>query len=162
MDCDVVIEIPRGCRNKYEMDHRTGRIRLDRQLLTATAYPADYGFIDDTLSEDGDPLDVLVLLDEGTFPGCVIESRIIGALDTRDEKGPDPKILAVPTSDVRIPWNDIHEVPDFRLSEIRHFFEIYKDLEPNKLTTIGEWLDATNAARLVTEARSRYDDRAPA
>ena len=101
MEFDVVIEIPRGCRNKYEVDHESGLIRLDRTLFTATQYPADYGFVLDTLGEDGDPLDALVLVQEPTFPGCLIRSRPIGMFRMRDEKGGDDKILCVPAGDPR-------------------------------------------------------------
>ena len=101
MQFDVVIEIPKGQRNKYEMDHETGRIRLDRMLFTSTRYPADYGFIEDTLAEDGDPLDALVLLEEPTFPGCLIRCRAIGMFRMRDEKGLDDKVLCVAATDPR-------------------------------------------------------------
>ena len=101
MEFDVVIEIPRGSRNKYEVDHDSGRIRLDRTLFTATQYPADYGFVPDTLGEDGDPLDALVLVQEPTFPGCLIRSRPIGMFRMTDEKGADDKILCVPAGDPR-------------------------------------------------------------
>ena len=94
MDFDVVIEIPKGQRNKYEMDHVTGRIRLDRMLFTSTRYPSDYGFIEDTLADDGDPLDALVMLEEPTFPGCLIRCRAIGMFRMRDENGLDDKVLA--------------------------------------------------------------------
>ena len=103
MEFDVTIEIPKGNRNKYEIDHETGRIRLDRMLFTSTRYPDDYGFIDDTLGEDGDPLDALVLLEEPTFPGCVIRCRALGMFRMRDEKGGDDKVLCVPASDQRAP-----------------------------------------------------------
>ena len=93
MDVDVLIEIPMGQRNKYEMDHASGRIRLDRMLFTSTRYPADYGFIEDTLADDGDPLDALVLLEEPTFPGCLINCRVIGMFRMRDEKGADDTAL---------------------------------------------------------------------
>ena len=98
MDFDVTIEIPKGGRNKYEVDHHSGRIRLDRTLFTATQYPADYGFIEDTLGEDGDPLDALVLVQEPTFPGCLIRSRAIGMFRMKDEKGGDDKVLCVPAT----------------------------------------------------------------
>ena len=101
MEFDVLIEIPRGSRNKYEVDHDSGRIRLDRTLFTATQYPADYGFVPDTLGEDGDPLDALVLVLEPTFPGCLIRSRPIGMFRMTDEKGGDDKILCVPAGDPR-------------------------------------------------------------
>ena len=102
MEFDVVIEIPKGQRNKYEMDHETGRIRLDRMLFTSTRYPADYGFIEDTLADDGDPLDALVILDEPTFPGCLIRCRAIGMFRMRDEKGLDDKVLCVAATDPRM------------------------------------------------------------
>ena len=102
MEFDVVIEIPKGQRNKYEMDHETGRIRLDRMLFTSTRYPADYGFIEDTLADDGDPLDALVLLEEPTFPGCLIRCRAIGMFRMRDEKGADDKVLCVAATDPRM------------------------------------------------------------
>jgi inorganic pyrophosphatase len=101
MEFDVLIEIPRGSRNKYEVDHSSGRIRLDRTLFTATQYPADYGFVEDTLGEDGDPLDALVLVQEPTFPGCLIRSRAIGMFRMTDEKGGDDKIICVPAGDPR-------------------------------------------------------------
>jgi inorganic pyrophosphatase len=133
MDVEVVIEIPRGQRNKYEVDHETGRIRLDRMLFTSTRYPADYGFIEDTLGGDGDPLDVLVLLEEPTFPGCLVTARVIGMFQMTDEKGPDDKVLCVPAGDPRMEhYQDITDVPEFDRLEIQHFFEVYKDLEPGK------------------------------
>ncbi len=99
MDFDVTIEIPKGSRNKYEVDHHTGRIRLDRTLFTATQYPADYGFIDNTLGQDGDPLDALVLLEAPTFPGCLVTARAIGMFRMTDEAGPDDKVLCVSAND---------------------------------------------------------------
>jgi len=146
MDVEVIVEIPKGQRNKYEMDHHTGRIRLDRMLFTATRYPADYGFIEDTLAEDGDPLDALVLLDEPTFPGCLITVRPIGMFQMRDEKGPDNKILCVPTADPRMEYlQDIHHVPEFKRSEIQHFFKVYKNLEPGKMVEAARWSDRASA-----------------
>jgi inorganic pyrophosphatase len=130
---DVVVEIPRGSRNKYEMDHHTGRIRLDRRLFSATVYPADYGFVDDTLGEDGDPLDALVILEDPTFPGCIITARPVGVFWMDDDAGPDAKIICVPSGDPR--WDhvqDITELPDYLTAEIEHFFNIYKQLEPGK------------------------------
>jgi inorganic pyrophosphatase len=157
MDLDVVIEVPKGSRNKYELDHTTGRIRLDRELFTATRYPADYGFIPDTLGEDGDPLDVLVLVNEGTFPGCVIECRPVAVFWMRDEKGPDAKVLAVPTWDFRLEsWQDVGDIPEYLLLEIRHFFDIYKDLEPGKATEIGGWDGAAKALAEIEAASERF------
>jgi len=153
---DVTIEIPKGQRNKYEMDHETGRIRLDRMLFTSTRYPADYGFVDGTLAEDGDPLDALVLLDEPTFPGCLIECRAIGMFRMRDEHGPDNKILAVVATDPRMGHlNDIADVSEFELLEIQHFFEVYKELEPGKVVEAARWVGATDALAEIEACRKR-------
>jgi inorganic pyrophosphatase len=136
---DVVVEIPRGSRNKYEFDHEHHVIRLDRRLFTATAYPADYGFIPETLSEDGDPLDALVLVSDATFPGCRIRVRPIGIFHMSDEKGPDEKIICVPLNDPS--WgrlSDIHDVPPGLRDEVEHFFQVYKDLDhQGKVSTRG-------------------------
>jgi inorganic pyrophosphatase len=156
MDVDVVIEIPKGSRNKYEMDHETGRIWLDRMLFTATVYPADYGFVESTLGEDGDPLDAMVLLDEPTFPGCHIRGRTVAAFVMADEKGRDVKILTVPTTDPR--WSHIQDLGDlapFLLEEIAHFFEVYKSLEPGKQTLVEGWRDARSAEEEVRAAQDR-------
>ena len=135
---EVIIEIPRGSRNKYEYDHERGVIRLDRRLFSATFYPADYGFVPDTLAEDGDPLDALVLLDEPTFPGCLVEARPIGVFQMTDEKGPDAKIITVACGDPV--WEDLRtldDLPSHLTDEIAHFFEVYKDLESGKGTQVG-------------------------
>ena len=157
MDVEVTIEIPKGQRNKYEMDHETGRIRLDRMLFTSTRYPADYGFIDDTLADDGDPLDALVLLEEPTFPGCLITCRVIGMFRMRDEKGLDDKVLCVPAQDPR--WahlRDLSDVPRFDRLEIQHFFEVYKDLEPGKSVQAEVWADRASAEAQVEACRKRH------
>lgn len=154
MEVEAVIEIPKGSRNKYEADHDTGVIWLDRMLFTATQYPADYGFIPDTLADDGDPLDIMVLLDESTFPGCHMWARPVGIFRMADEKGVDAKILAVPSTDPR--WEaivDISDLAPFLLDEIRHFFEVYKALEPGKDTATAGWGNA--AAALAEIDRSR-------
>jgi len=153
---DVMIEIPRGSRNKYEYDHEAHVIRLDRRLFTATAYPADYGFIPGTLSEDGDPLDALVLLDDPTFPGCWITARPIGVFWMSDDKGPDAKILCVPAGDPR--WahvSDVGDLPDHLSSEIEHFFEVYKALEPDKHSNVRGWEGAAAAAAEIDACRAR-------
>ena len=157
MDVDVVIEIPMGQRNKYEMDHVSGRIRLDRMLFTSTRYPADYGFIEDTLADDGDPLDALVLLDEPTFPGCLINCRVIGMFRMRDEKGADDKILCVPATDPRMEHlRDIHHVPEFQRLEIQHFFEVYKAIEPGKQVHTDAWADRRAAEAEIDACRKRF------
>ena len=156
MDVDVLIEIPKGQRNKYEMDHATGRIRLDRMLFTSTRYPADYGFIEDTLADDGDPLDALVLLDEPTFPGCLIGCRVIGMFRMRDEKGADDKVLCVPARDPRMEHlRDIHHVPEFERLEIQHFFEVYKAIEPGKSVQAEAWADRRAAEAEIEACRKR-------
>jgi inorganic pyrophosphatase len=153
---DVTIEIPKGQRNKYEMDHETGRIRLDRMLFTSTRYPADYGFIEGTLAEDGDPLDALVLLDEPTFPGCLIQCRAIGMFRMRDENGRDDKILSVAATDPRMAHlNDIVDVSEFELLEIQHFFEVYKELEPGKVVEAARWVGAAEALAEIEDCRKR-------
>jgi inorganic pyrophosphatase len=156
VEFDVVIEIPKGQRNKYEMDHETGRIRLDRMLFTSTRYPSDYGFIEDTLADDGDPLDALVLLEEPTFPGCVIRCRAIGMFRMRDEKGADDKVLCVAATDPRMEHlRDIHHVPEFDRLEIQHFFEVYKALEPGKQVETSSWAGRQEAEAEIESCRAR-------
>ena len=156
MEFDVVVEIPKGQRNKYEMDHETGRIRLDRMLFTATRYPADYGFVENTLAGDGDPLDALVLLEEPTFPGCLIRCRAIGMFRMRDEKGADDKVLCVPATDPRMAHlRDIGDVSEFDLLEIQHFFEVYKALEPGKEVEAARWVGQQAAYEEIEASRKR-------
>jgi inorganic pyrophosphatase len=159
VDVEVIIEIPKGQRNKYEMDHATGRIKLDRMLFTSTRYPADYGFVENTLADDGDPLDALVLLEEPTFPGCLIEARPIGMFRMRDEMGRDEKVLCVPASDPRFEHiRDIHHVPAFDRLEIQHFFEVYKELEPGKTVEAANWADRAAAEAEIEASRKRYTE----
>ncbi len=158
MDFDVTIEIPKGNRNKYEVDHKTGRIRLDRTLFTATQYPADYGFIEETLGEDGDPLDALVLVQEPTFPGCLITARAIGMFRMRDEKGGDDKVICVPSDDPRQEHlRDIHHVAEFYKLEIQHFFEVYKDLEPAKSVEGATWVGRDEAEAEIKKSYERAE-----
>ena len=159
MEFDVTIEIPKGQRNKYEVDHESGRIRLDRMLFTAMAYPSDYGYIEDSLGEDGDPLDALVLLDEPTFPGCHVMVRPVGVFWMSDEKGPDAKVLCVPARDPR--WDHIADLEDLLphlREEITHFFEIYKALEPNKDTEVRNWEGSAAAEKEIAAAMQRHQD----
>ena len=159
MEFDVTIEIPKGNRNKYEIDHETGRIRLDRMLFTSTRYPDDYGFIDETLGEDGDPLDALVLLEEPTFPGCVIRCRALGMFRMRDEKGGDDKVLCVPASDQRASWRtEIDDVSEFHRLEIQHFFEVYKDLEPGKSVEGAHWVGREEAEAEIRRSYERLKE----
>jgi len=157
MEVTVVVEIPRGSRNKYEVDHRTGELWLDRMLFTSMQYPADYGFLVDTLAEDGDPLDALVLIDEPTFPGCRIRARPVALFEMRDEAGPDSKVVCVPATDPRAGGlRDVGDLSPHLLEEIRHFFEVYKQLEPGKGTEVGGWAGAREAEALVSAALERH------
>ena len=159
MDFDVLVEIPKGQRNKYEVDHKTGRIRLDRTLFTATQYPADYGFIEGTLGQDGDPLDALVLIQEPTFPGCLVRARAIGMYRMTDEKGRDDKVLCVPYEDPRQEHlRDIHHLGEFDRMEIQHFFTVYKDLEPGKSVEGATWVGRIEAEN---EIRASFLKRKP-
>ena len=156
MIVDALVEIPKGSRNKFELDPSSGRLRLDRVLYSPLHYPADYGFIPGTLAEDGDHLDVLIVTYDPTFPGCLVPVRPVGVLDMRDEKGRDEKILAVPDGDPR--FREIadlaHLAPHF-LAEIRHFFQVYKTLEEKSTEIIG-WSGAAVAEQTVREAQGRY------
>jgi inorganic pyrophosphatase len=159
VEFDVTIEIPKGHRNKYEMDHAKNRIRLDRMLFTSTRYPSDYGYVDDTLGEDGDPLDALVLVDEPTFPGCLITCRAIGMFRMTDEKGGDDKLLCVPANDPRNEHlQDIRHVPEFDRLEIQHFFEVYKMLEPGKSVEGADWVGRAEAEAEIERSYKRLID----
>ncbi len=153
---DVLIEIPKGSRNKYEYDFALKRIRYDRMIFSSMMYPADYGFIPETLALDGDPLDVLVLVTEPTFPGCVIEVKPIGVFHMADEKGPDEKVVCVPVSDpIGSKVNDLAGLNPHLLKEIEHFFRVYKDLEKKKVDVEG-WGDAANAREIIAKCIDRY------
>ena len=152
-----LVEIPKGSRNKYEVDHETGRIRLDRMLFTSTRYPDDYGYIEGTLGEDGDPLDALVLLEEPTFPGCLIRCRAIGMFRMTDEAGGDDKVLCVPATDPRLEHlRDISHVSYYDRIEIQHFFEVYKDLEPGKSVEGADWVGRVEAEAEVHASFERF------
>ncbi len=154
---DVLIEIPRGSRNKYEYDFKLKRIRFDRMLFSSMMYPADYGFMPETLALDGDPLDVLVLINEHTFPGCVMEVKPIGVFHMADDKGPDEKIICVPVSDPI--WNSLNDLSDINphlLKEIEHFFQVYKDLE-QKVVDVGGWGDLNEALEIIDECTERFN-----
>lgn len=154
---DVVVEIPKGSRNKYEYDPELGAIVLDRMLFTSMQYPADYGYISGTLGGDGDTLDALVFVGEPTFPGCHIRARPVGLFRMTDEKGPDEKILCVPLQDPM--WStvqDIGDLPQSLLKEIEHFFQVYKDLEDKKVSTEG-YGDRAEAIDVIDQARARIE-----
>ena len=155
---DVLIEIPKGSRNKYEYDFDLKKVRYDRMIFSSMMYPADYGFIPETLALDGDPLDVLVLVTEPTFPGCVMEVKPIGVFHMADEKGPDEKVICVPVSDPI--WNRLEDLSDVNghlIKEIEHFFKVYKDLEQKKVDVEG-WGDVREATKIIDDCINRYVD----
>lgn len=155
----AVIEIPAKSRNKYELDKETGLIKLDRVLYSAVHYPGDYGFIPRTLHEDNDPMDILVRINEPTFPGCQIEARPIAVLKMLDRGEPDDKVLAVPAQDpYYADYHDIGDISSHYLREVEHFFHIYKDLEGKRIEILG-WHDAKEAHRLIEESIVRYSDK---
>jgi inorganic pyrophosphatase len=157
VEFDVIIEIPKGQRNKYEVDHETGRIRLDRYLYTSMVYPTDYGFIEDTLGEDGDPLDALVLLPAPLFPGVTLTARPVGMFQMTDEHGGDDKVLCVPAGDHR--WDhikDIGDVAEYELDVIKHFFAQYKALEPGKYVETANWVGRKEAEAEVERSVERF------
>jgi len=156
MIVSVMIEIPKGSRNKYEYDKEKKRLKFDRMLFSSVHYPSDYGFIQDTLALDGDALDALVLVWEPTFPGCIIDAKPVGLFKMWDEKGPDEKILCVPLYDPL--WNHIESLSDITphlLKEIEHFFKIYKELEEKK-TGVEGWEDRESAIRIIKQSQQRY------
>ncbi|WP_062056353.1 inorganic diphosphatase [Aquimarina longa] len=155
---DVLIEIPKGSRNKYEYDFEIKKIRYDRMIFSSMMYPADYGFIPETMALDGDPLDVLVLVTERTFPGCVIEVKPIGVFHMTDEKGPDEKIICVPVSDpIASKINDLNELNPHLIQEIEHFFQVYKDLEKKKVD-VGGWGNLEDAKSIIKACVKRFED----
>lgn len=152
-----IIEIPKGQRNKFEIDKASGLIRLDRYLSSSTHYPVDYGIIPQTLEEDGDPLDILVLVREPTFSGCLIHARVIGLLQMWEKGEDDMKVLAVPEKDPFFDGtNRFQDVPPAMLDEIEHFFNIYKQLEGGRVETLG-WLPPSKALRVIARAQNTYD-----
>ena len=155
---EAIIEIPMGTKNKYEIDKEKNRIRLDRVLYTPMTYPAEYGYIEETLALDGDPLDILVLATSKTFPGCIVDARVVGYLDVVDNGEPDAKIIAVMEYDPR--FSHIHELTDIQehtLREIKHFFKTYKDLQQNKVVEIYNFHDKVDALELIQECQKRYE-----
>ncbi len=157
MEFDVVVEIPANEKNKYEVDHETGKIYLDRTLFTATYYPTDYGFVDDTLGRDGDPLDALVILLSPTFPGCRVVSRPVAMLQMTDEKGPDDKVICVPAGDPRYAkYQDINDIDEFERQKIQHFFEVYKALEPGKKVLGFAWVNKEAAEKEINASFERF------
>jgi inorganic pyrophosphatase len=155
----VVIEIPKGSRNKYEWDHELGVITLDRFLFSSVVYPTDYGFIPETWAEDDDPLDAMVCVSEATFPGCVIKAKPIGLFRMRDDKGPDDKVLFVPCADPN--WNTydrVEDIPQQLRDEISHFFGMYKEPE-GKVVKVDGWFPREEALDEIERSRQRWRDR---
>lgn len=153
---NAIIEIQQGGSNKYEYDPNLGLFRLDRVLYSAVHYPMGYGFVPGTLADDGDPIDILVMTDSPTFPGCLIESRPVGLFEMRDEKGEDEKILSIPNADPR--YNEIQDLSDMRphrLREIEHFFAIYKELEHKHVEVVG-WRNRAAAYEAIEKAMAAF------
>ena len=158
MTVKVFVEIPKGSRNKYERDESTGQIMLDRALHGPVAFPFEYGFIEGTNGEDGDPLDAVLLVSFPTFPGCVVEAEVIGYLGMEDESGVDHKVVLVPKAKLDPRWEhvkDISDLPEFTRKEIKEFFEIYKRLEPNKWVKVMDFKSREEAEALVKESQER-------
>jgi len=153
---DAFIEIPTGSRNKYEYDFKLKRMRYDRMLYSAMKYPVDYGFIPETYAPDGDPLDVLLLVTEPTFPGCIVEVKPIGIMYMIDGGDADDKVLCVPVTDpVANRLESLSDVNSHTLKEIEHFFEVYKDLEKKKVTIKG-WGDVAEAKEVIASCYNNY------
>ena len=151
----AIVEIPKGSRNKYEWDHERERLVLDRFLFSSVVYPTDYGFIPDTLGQDGDPLDVMICVSEPTFPGCLIDVKPIALFRMEDDQGIDDKVLCVPLKDPG--WatmEKLDDIPDQLQSEIAHFFSIYKDLE-NKKVEVDGWYSREDAVKEIEASRQR-------
>ena len=158
-DVNVIVEVPVGGQPiKYEMDKDAGVLVVDRFLYTPMAYPGNYGFVPHTLSDDGDPIDVLVCNTRPLVPGCVINVRPIGVMLMEDNSGQDEKVIAVPTHKLTKRYDgvkDYADMPDITLKQIEHFFEHYKDLEPGKWVKIGGWQNVDVAKKLIMEAVGR-------
>ena len=159
-EVQVFIEIPKGSRNKYELDKETGLIKFDRLLYSSVHYPGDYGFIPQTLADDDDPLDVVVITTEATFPGCIMKVRPIGVFEMRD-KGMDEKVLCVPLSDpLRTNYHSLKDVRPHYLKEVEHFFAIYKELEGGVTELLG-WQDVDYAHNVINDCLNRYQTVKP-
>jgi inorganic pyrophosphatase len=161
-DVNVIVEVPVGGNPiKYELDKEAGTLVVDRFLYTPMSYPGNYGFVPHTLSEDGDPIDVLICNTRPLVPGCVINVRPIGVLIMEDNAGQDEKVIAVPSHALTKRYDDVvnaSDLPEITLQQIEHFFEHYKDLEPGKWVKIGDWQGADDARRLIVEAIERAKD----
>lgn len=160
MEIKIFIEIPKGSRQKYELNEETGQIELDRTIYGPVYFPFEYGYIKNTLADDGDPLDALILTNEATFPGCTVLARIVGMLVMEDESGIDNKILAVPVSKINPAYshiNDISDLTDYEKNLIKEFFEVYKRMEPNKWVKVEGFADKERAIKEVEKTKSNYE-----
>ena len=156
---EAIIEIPMGTKNKYEIDKVNDRIKLDRVLYSPMTYPAEYGYIEYTLAEDNDPLDILVLASSKTFPGCVVDARIVGYLDMVDNGEPDQKVIGVVDSDPRFSHvNEVSDIQQHTRREIKHFFKTYKDLQQNKTVEVFDFHDKIDALELIQQCKDRYSE----
>jgi inorganic pyrophosphatase len=154
---EAIIEIPMGTQNKYEVDKEKNRIKLNRVLYSKMTYPAEYGFIEKTLAEDGDPLDILVLATTQTFPGCIVDARVVGYLDMYDSGERDQKIIAVVNADPRFEdIEDIQDIKDLQLREIKLFFQNYKILEPGHYVEVLDYYNKKDAVKLIESCQKRY------
>jgi inorganic pyrophosphatase len=155
-----IVEIPKGSRNKYEYDSNCGGIKLDRYLASSVVYPVDYGFVPETLALDGDPLDALICVSEPTFPGCIVIAKPLGLFEMRDEAGVDNTIICVPCNDPG--WsglNELDDLPSQLRDEISQFFSIYKNLEPDKFSTVHGWSNSAAAVKEIEASRARFTER---
>ena len=161
MEIKVLVEIPKGSKQKYEYDEDLDAIKLDRTLYSPMYFPFEYGSIKETLGEDGDPLDVVLISSFPTFPGCIIESEVIGYLEMEDEEGTDTKIIAVPKEkiDPRISIKEVKDIPEHLQKEIKEFFENYKNLEPGKWVKLKDFKPKAEADKMVEESQKRYQEK---
>ncbi|ADV45997.1 inorganic diphosphatase [Nitratifractor salsuginis] len=156
----AIIEVPYGSNVKYELDKESGAIEVDRVMYSAMFYPANYGFVANTLSDDGDPADILVISEYPLYPGCYIKSRLIGVLMMEDEKGIDEKLIAVPADKIDPTYKDIREIddlPQHTLNKIKNFFETYKMLEPNKWVKVTGFEGKEKAKQILDAAIANYN-----
>ena len=159
-DVHALVEIPKGAHNKYEFDAELGVLRFDRALYSAVYYPTEYGFVPGTLGDDDEELDILVMIDQPTFPGCLIETRLLGAMVIERTGGrPERKLVAVPVAEPRfLPYGDISDVPEHLLREVEHFFDVFKELEERPVRSRA-WLGAKEAEQALEDAIARHDER---
>jgi inorganic pyrophosphatase len=157
---EAIIEIPMGTRNKYEIDKQRNRIKLDRVLYSQMTYPAEYGYIEYTLAEDNDPLDILVIASTKTFPGCIVDARVLGYLDMIDNDEKDQKVIAVMEHDPRFSHiQSLDDIQDHMKREIKHFFKTYKDLQQNKKVEVYDFYSKEDAVKLIDECLERYKNQ---